>query len=98
MKLTNKGYKVCVRAGQRGSMCQLQIYSGKVHLLIRKKLGSRVVEDLTRTQLHKNHKVYFDNYYYYCGTVHKVQKNLPQFKTDKQLKRGVSVDCVVALK
>lgn len=62
MKPTKRGYKVWVRADQSGYMCQFQIYTGKVSGT-EKNLGSRVVKDLTRTLVCKNHKVYFDNYF-----------------------------------
>ncbi|CAH2016587.1 unnamed protein product [Acanthoscelides obtectus] len=117
MKPIKRGYKVWVRADSSGYMCEFQIYTGKVDHAPEKKLGERVVIDLSRNLVGKNHKIYFENFFnsvelqrqlinnkiYSCGTLRKGRKHCPEFKSDKDMKRGeadwhISKDGLVALK
>ncbi|XP_018562168.1 piggyBac transposable element-derived protein 4-like [Anoplophora glabripennis] len=102
MKPIKRGYKVWVRADSTGYMCEFQIYTGKADQVTEKNLGHRVVMDLTRKLVDKNHKVFFDNYFnsvqlqrklqsdkiHSCGTIRKGRKHFPELKTDKAMKRG----------
>lgn len=102
MKPTKRGYKVWIRADSTGFVSEFQIYTGKVDQSVEKKLGHRVVKDLTRALVGKHHKVFFDNFFncvelqrdlladgiYACGTVRKGRKYYPELKVDKHMKRG----------
>lgn len=102
MKPTKRGYKVWIRADSTGYVSEFQIYTGKVDAGVEKKLGHRVVKDLTKALVGKHHKVFFDNYFnsvelqrdlladgiYGCGTIRKGRKDYPEFKEDKSMKRG----------
>lgn len=92
MKPIKRGYKMWVRADQSGFVSEFQIYTGKTDDATEKELGARVVRDLTRAIVGKNHRVYFDNYFssiklmqqllkekvYACGTIRKNRKGEPK--------------------
>ena len=101
-KPIKRGYKCWVRADDSGYVCEFQVYTGKSKNS-EKELGPRVVKDLTRELVGKNHHVYFDNYFtsvnlkvelkndkiFACGTVRKKRKRLPKSEIpDKKMKRG----------
>lgn len=103
-KPIKRGYKCWVRADQSGYVSEFQIYTGKAESS-EKQLGARVVKDLTRELVGKNHHVYFDNFFtgvdlmislkedqiFACGTVRKNRTRLPKSKIpDKQMKQGDS--------
>lgn len=105
LKPIKRGYKVWIRADQYGFVSQFQIYTGKVEDSVEKKLGSRVVTDLTRPLVGKGYTVYFDNFFnsielqksllsdmiFSCGTARKGRKGLPSdIKNDNSLQRGES--------
>ncbi|KAJ8971485.1 hypothetical protein NQ314_000676 [Rhamnusium bicolor] len=85
MKPVKRGYKVWMRCDQTGYVLQFQIYTGKIRNLTEKSLAERVVKDLSRNLVGKNHKLYFDNFFnsvplqkdlladkiYACGTARK---------------------------
>ncbi|XP_030747068.1 piggyBac transposable element-derived protein 4-like [Sitophilus oryzae] len=89
-------------ADSSGYCLNFEIYTGKVGNEVEQNLGARVVKNMTFEIGNKNHKVLFDNFFagvplmeelrqqnlYACGTVNSTRKNLPKFKTDKELKRG----------
>lgn len=102
-KPVKRGYKVWVRASESGYIDQFQIYTGKVGDKSETNLGSRVVTDLTRSLVNRNHTVYFDNYFtslpllrklrsekiLACGTIRAHRQGIPvDMKTDKSMKRG----------
>lgn len=101
-KPVKRGYKVWMLADETGYCWNFEIYTGKTENQVEKNLGARVVKNMTSDLINKNHKVYFDNFFsgvplmeallpqklYACGTVNPTRKNLPKFKTDKELKRG----------
>lgn len=102
MKPIKRGYKVWERASETGFVSQFQIYTGKVDA-VEQNLGPRVVKDLTRSLIRKNHRIYFDNFFntcqlqqdllydgiYACGTARKGRKDIPKdFIPDKSMKRG----------
>ncbi|CAH1969901.1 unnamed protein product [Acanthoscelides obtectus] len=69
---------------------------------VEKNLGSRIVKQLCEGLENKNHLVYFDNFFngvelmedlknmqiHACGTVNSSRRNIPKFKSDKNMKRG----------
>ena len=84
--------KVWVLADSRnGYFHTLQVYTGKDGSA-EKKLGQRVVKDLTRLLKGKNHHVFFDNFFtseellqdlvedgiFACGTARKDRKGFPE--------------------
>ncbi|XP_030751377.1 piggyBac transposable element-derived protein 4-like [Sitophilus oryzae] len=101
-KPIKRGYKVWMLADSSGYFLNFEIYTGKAGNEVEQNLGARVVKNMTSEIANKNHKVFFDNFFtgvplmeelrqqhlYACGTVNSTRKNLPQFKTDKELKRG----------
>lgn len=101
MKLIKRGFKIWVRADKHGFVCEFQVYTGKIAGLAEKRLGERVVMDLTRQIVSKNYQVYFDNYFtsvdfqlknknvLACGTVRRDRKGLPiKQMTEKNMKTG----------
>jgi len=51
-----------VRADESSYVCKFQIYTDKTESS-EKQLEARVVKDLTRELVSKNHHVYFDNFF-----------------------------------
>lgn len=101
-KPIKRGYKVWVRADETSYVCEFQAYTGKTDSA-EKHLGARVVKDLTRELVNKNHHVYFDNFFtgvdllislnqeniYACGTIRSNRIGLPKsVMLDKNMKRG----------
>lgn len=101
-KPIKRGYKCWVRADESGYICEFEIYVGKKER-VEKGLGPRVVTDLTRDLVGKNHHVYFDNYFtsvglmiqlkkdniFACGTVRKDRVRLPKSEIpDKNMGHG----------
>jgi len=95
-------YKCWVRADESSYVCEFQIYTGKAESS-EKQLGARVVKDLTRELVGKNHHVYFDNFFtgvdllfslkkekiFACGTVRSNRTGLLKYVTpDKEMKPG----------
>lgn len=94
MKPIKRGYEVWVRADEHGYTCEFQIYTGKVIDQRETFLGERVVKDLSRALVHKNNRIYFDNYFttvalmssllsdgiLACGTVRKDKKGSPKIQ------------------
>ncbi|XP_049787948.1 mucin-7-like [Schistocerca cancellata] len=62
-KPIKRGYKVWVLADKSGCARKLDIYTGKKDNAVEKKLGERVVKDLTENIKDKYNRVYFDNYF-----------------------------------
>ncbi|XP_049764577.1 piggyBac transposable element-derived protein 4-like [Schistocerca cancellata] len=101
-KPIKRGYKEWVLAEKSGYAWKLHIYIGKKDNAVEKKLGERVVKDLTENIKGKDHRVYFDNYFsspdllidlkenkiHACGTVNPSRKSLPMLKSDMEMKRG----------
>jgi len=102
MKPIKRGFKIWVRANEHGFVCEFQVYTGKIADLAEKRLGERVIMDLTRQIVSKNYQVYFDNYFtsvdlmielknknvLACGTVRRDRKGLPTKQmADKNMKR-----------
>ena len=106
MKPTKRGYKVWVRADDKGYVCQFEIYTGKKTRDSKptKDLGPKVVKDLTSKLEGKNYKIYADNFFSsiplakylsekdigYCGTIRSNRKYIPDFTNDKSMKQGDS--------
>jgi len=101
-KPLKRGYKCWVCADEFSYVCEFQIYTGKAESS-EKQLGARVVKDLTRELVGKNHHVYFDNFFtgvdlllslkkekiFACGTVRSNRTGLPKSVTpDKEMKPG----------
>ncbi|KAJ8978049.1 hypothetical protein NQ317_017594, partial [Molorchus minor] len=99
IKPIKRGYKMWVRANQSGFVSQFQLYTDSRGNKPRK----RVVFDLTRQLVGKNHEVYMDNFFnsvalqlnlqkdriYSCGTARKDRKWFPMdLVEDKVMKRG----------
>lgn len=102
-KPIKRGFKTWMLCDNSGYVHRFEIYTGKKGELVEKRLGERVVLDLTSDFGGKNHKVFFDNFFTSynlilelkkksinsCGTVRQNRKFLPTtIKPDKQLKRG----------
>ncbi|GFY43086.1 piggyBac transposable element-derived protein 4 [Trichonephila inaurata madagascariensis] len=99
-KPIKRGYKVWIRCDSSGFVCEFQIYTGKTEE--ERNLGERVIRNLSKKLLGKNHVLFFDNYFTYdllkhletqnitaCGTVNMSRKNLPKnLLEDKKMKRG----------
>ncbi|CAH1981734.1 unnamed protein product [Acanthoscelides obtectus] len=102
-KPIKRGYKVWILANKNGYCQKFQIYTGKSEDT-EKSLGARVVKYLLNGMEDKHHIVYFDNFFnsvqlledlkaknlHACGTVNPNRKLLPNFTSDKALKRGES--------
>jgi len=99
-KPIKRGYKCWVRADESSYVCEFQVYTGKMQNS-EKQLGARIVKDLTRELVGKNHHVYFDNFFtgvdllislkedkiFACGTVRSNRTGLPKsVMLDKQMK------------
>ena len=100
-KPIKRGFKVWTRADSKnGFVSEFQVYVGKKKE-VERRLGARVVKDLTRKIVGKNHHVYCDNFFtsiplfqdllhdkiYACGTIRSNREFFPQdFKSD--LKKG----------
>lgn len=104
-KPIKRGYKVWVRADEKGFVCEFQIYTGKIDGKTENLLGERVVKDLSRVLIGKYYNLYFDNYFtnvnliitlklegiLACGTIRSNRKELPKKqKADKNMTRGES--------
>lgn len=104
LKPIKRGYKMWVRADEKGFISQFQIYTGKVEST-EKNLASRVVKDLTNDLIGKGYEIYFDNFFnsvslmkdllkckiYACGTLRKGRKGIPQdLGNERNMKRGDS--------
>ncbi|CAH1970101.1 unnamed protein product [Acanthoscelides obtectus] len=101
-KPTKRGYKVWMLADKNGYCLKFDIYTGKPSGDVEKNLGSRIVKQLCEGLENKNHLVYFDNFFngvelmedlknmqiHACGTVNSSRRNIPKFKSDKNMKRG----------
>ena len=92
LKPVRRGFKIWVRAdSMNGYVSEFQVYLGKQDSS-EDGLGARVVKDLTRKIQHKQHHVYFDNYFnslplltdllnvgvYGCGTIRSNRKWLSE--------------------
>ncbi|XP_066581313.1 piggyBac transposable element-derived protein 4-like [Prorops nasuta] len=101
-KPIKRGYKCWIRADESSFVCEFQVYTGKTESC-EKQLGARVVKDLTRELVGKNHHVYFDNFFtavdllislkkdniFACGTVRSNRAGLPKSViSDKEMERG----------
>ncbi|GFY55831.1 piggyBac transposable element-derived protein 4 [Trichonephila inaurata madagascariensis] len=89
-KPIKRGYKVWMRCDSSGFACEFQIYTGKTK--VERNLGERVIRNLSKKLLGKNHVLFFDNYFTSydllkhletqditaCGTVNMSRKNLPK--------------------
>ncbi|XP_045127477.1 piggyBac transposable element-derived protein 4-like [Portunus trituberculatus] len=103
-KPIKRGYKVWMMADKSGYCLKFDIYTGKVENKVTKDLGAKVVTSLVEDLEGKEHKVYFDNYFTSvdlmkklkekgvnaCGTVKPSRRNLPTFKSSKNMSRGDS--------
>ncbi|XP_045108998.1 uncharacterized protein LOC123503369 isoform X4 [Portunus trituberculatus] len=103
-KPIKRGYKVWMMADKSGYCLKFDIYTGKVENEVTKDLGAKVVTSLVEDLEGKEHKVYFDNYFTSvdlmkklkekgvnaCGTVKPSRRNLPTFKSSKNMSRGDS--------
>lgn len=101
-KPTKRGFKSWMRGDESGYICQFQLYTGKADSS-EKQLDTRVVKDLTRELVGKNHVVIQDNFFtnpdlllslkkdniFSCGTVRKNRRGLPKSEVpDKAMKTG----------
>lgn len=101
-KPIKRGFKVWVLADETGYAWKFDIYTGKSQEGVQKNLGAFVVKKLCENLVGKGHKVYFDNYFNgielltwlkdnglnACGTINPKRKYLPNFKNDKEFKKG----------
>lgn len=106
MKPTKRGYKVWVRADDKGYVCQFDIYTGKKTKDSKptKDLGPSVVKELTSKLEGKFFKIYADNFFSsiplakylsekgigYCGTIRSNRKHIPDLTKDAGMKQGDS--------
>ena len=65
MKPTKRGYKVWVRADDKGYVCQFEIYTGRKTKEAKpfKDLGGSVVKELTSKLEGKKYNIYADNFF-----------------------------------
>lgn len=101
-KPIKRGYKVGALTDKYRYHWNFDVYTGKSGDTVEKKLGARVVKNLSAPLKNKNYFLYFDNYFtsyplmpylksnriYACGTVNMTRKHLPQLKDDESLKQG----------
>lgn len=101
-KPIKRGFKVWILADESGYAWKFDIYTGKSSEGTQKDLGASVVKKLCEDLIGSGRKIYFDNYFNgvelltwlkenklnACGTVNSHRKNLPNFKPDKQFKKG----------
>ena len=102
-KPTKRGIKVWVRAdAKNGYVSEFQVYLGKPSTGREKKVGERVVIDLTRALMGHNNTVYCDNYFttvslfdnllkdkiYACGTMRSDRIGYPP-ELKKYVKKGL---------
>lgn len=101
-KPIKRGYKIWTLADQNGYLYNFDIYTGKSEDYVEHSLGEKVVLRLTEDLHHKNHTLFFDNFFnsyqllkmlreygiYACGTVVSNRRYLPKLSDDKKLKQG----------
>ena len=105
LKPVKRGIKVWECADtSNGYVCNLSVYTGKErHANPERRIGYRVVHNLTRPLVGKNHHVFIDNFFssivlaenllsdqiYVCGTVHSNRQGIPReiAPTTQQVKR-----------
>ncbi|CAH1967799.1 unnamed protein product [Acanthoscelides obtectus] len=101
-KSTKRGYKVWMLADKNGYCLKFDIYTGKPSGDVEKNLGSRILKQLCEGLENKNYLVYIDNFFnevelmedpknmhiHARGTVNSSRRNIPKFKSDKNMKRG----------
>ena len=71
-KPIKRGYKIWVRADEKGFICQFHIYTGKLNETAETELGLRVVTDLTRDLVRKDYSIYCDNFFSSVTLMHKM--------------------------
>ena len=92
-KPIKRGIKVWVRAdSHNGYICDYQVYTGKDGDTATSDLGGAVVRKLSQEISHKNHHLYYDNYFtsvplmedllrkkiYFCATFRRDRKHIPE--------------------
>lgn len=101
-KPIKRGFKIWMLCDETGYNLSFQIYSGKQTDSVEVGLGSRVVLDLCKDFVNKNHLLFVDNFFtspllfiklkqqniFACGTVNPNRKHMPKLVDDKQLEKG----------